>query len=95
MHHVALKLGAAQTLQGDIRSGLAELLGEPDFVSRLQAATVATEHYESQLTLDDLPPLTVFAPVARLEPPRPAHTATQRIVAIQIDPTTYQQLSLF
>jgi hypothetical protein len=95
MHHVALKLGAAQTLQGDIRSGLAELLGEPDFVSRLQAATVATEHYESQLTLDDLPPLTVFAPAPKPEPPRPVRAQTDRIVAIQIDPTTYQQLSLF
>jgi hypothetical protein len=95
MHHVARKLGAAQTLQGDIRSGLAELLGEPDFVSRLQAATVATEHFESSLTLDDLPPLTVFAPMARLEPPRPVRTQTAHIVAIEIDPRIYQQLSLF
>jgi hypothetical protein len=30
-------------------------LGEEDFVSRLQDATIHTEHYESELSIDDLP----------------------------------------
>jgi len=93
MDRVAKKLAAAQALQGDIRQGLAELLGEPDFVSRLQAATVSTDHFESSLTLADLPPLTIFTPALVADPPRPARA--ERIIAIQIDPKNCYQLALF
>ena len=41
---------------------LAALLGEEDFVSQLQDATIANEHYESEQSIDDLPPLVPFAP---------------------------------
>jgi hypothetical protein len=82
MHRIAKKLAAAQTLQGDVRQGLAALLGEEDFVSRLQDATIANEHYESELTIDDLPPLVSFAPES-LSPSvsrdgRPGQGADQR-----------------
>lgn len=57
MDRAARKMGAAQMVQGDMRSGLAAILGEETFVSRLQEATLAYEHRESSLTMDDLPPL--------------------------------------
>jgi hypothetical protein len=96
MHRIAKKLAAAQTLQGDVRQGLAALLGEEDFVSRLQDATIHTEHYESELALDDLPPLVSFAlevdVQVTVQTSRPARVR----VTVQVeDLRQFQQLSLF
>ena len=104
MHRIAKKLAAAQTLQGDVRQGLAALLGEEDFVSRLQDATIANEHYESEMTIDDLPPLVSFAPESlsracrgidvqvKVQTSRPARVR----VTVQVeDLRQFQQLSLF
>jgi hypothetical protein len=60
MDRLAKKLAAAQSIQGDVRQGLAAILGDEDFVSRLQDATVSTKHFESDLTIDDLPELEDF-----------------------------------
>lgn len=92
MMRVALKLAAAQALQGDIRQGLAALLSQPDFISRLQAATVSSVHYDSELTLAHLPPLQVFTPK---EPPWPNNAGRQHIVALHVEHNRYAQLGLF
>lgn len=57
MSRVARKMAAAQAVQGDLRSGLAHLLVEDDFVSRLQDSVTAFERVDSDLTVDDLPEL--------------------------------------
>jgi hypothetical protein len=57
MTRLAKKLQAAQAIAGDVRQGLAAILGEETFVNRLQDAVVETEHHESDLSMDDLPPL--------------------------------------
>ncbi len=36
-------------------NGLANLMGDDDFVSKLQSAVVEDKHFESDLTMDDLP----------------------------------------
>jgi hypothetical protein len=102
MHRIAKKLAAAQTLQGDVRQGLAALLGEEDFVSRLQDATIHTEHYQSELALDDLPPLVSFAPESLSRACRgmdvqvTVQTGRPARVTVQVeDLRQFQQLSLF
>ena len=97
MHRIAKKLAAAQALQGDIRQGLAELLGDDDFVTKLQSATVSTEHYESDLTLADLPPLEVFAlPAARpVTVPRAVRPTPASTRVRPFEPAGWSQLGLF
>ena len=65
MHRIAKKLAAAQTLQGDVRQELAALLGGEDVVSRLQEATISVDHFESDLSLEDLPLLVSFEVAAQ------------------------------
>jgi len=60
MDRLAKKLAASQSLEGDVRQGLAAILGDEDFVSRLQDAAVSTEHFESDMTIEDLPELEKF-----------------------------------
>ena len=96
MHHIAKKLAAAQTLQGDVRQGLAAILGEEDFVSRLQDATIHTEHYESELSIDDLPPLVSFAPEIDVQVKVQTNGHARVRVTVQVeDLRSFQQLSLF
>jgi hypothetical protein len=93
---VAKKLAAAQTLQGDVRQGLAALLGEEDFVSRLQDATIHNEHYESEMTIDDLPPLVSFAPAVDVKVKVQTNGHARVRVTVQVeDLRSFKQLSLF
>jgi hypothetical protein len=104
MHRIAKKLAAAQTLQGDVRQGLAALLGEEDFVSRLQEATIHIEHYESEMSIDDLPPLASFAPESlsracrgmdvQVKVQTNGHARVRAMVQVE-DLRQFQQLSLF
>jgi hypothetical protein len=104
MYRIAKKLAAAQTLQGDVRQGLAALLGEEDFVSRLQDATIANEHYESEQSIDDLPPLVPFAPESlsracqgmdlQVKVQTNGHARVRAMVQAE-DLRQFQQLSLF
>jgi hypothetical protein len=96
MHRIAKKLAAAQTLQGDVRQGLAAILGEEDFVSRLQDATIHTEHYESEMAVDDLPPLVSFAPTVDVQVKVQTNGQARVRVTVQVeDLRSFQQLSLF
>jgi hypothetical protein len=96
MHRIAKKLAAAQTLQGDVRQGLAAILGEEDFVSRLQDATIHTEHYESELSIDDLPPLVSFAPEIDVQVKVQTNGQARVGVTLQVeDLSQFQQLGLF
>ena len=56
----AEKTAAMQATHGDVRSGLAALLGNPDLISTVQNHLINFQHYESDMKLDDLPPLEVF-----------------------------------
>jgi hypothetical protein len=104
MYRIAKKLAAAQTLQGDVRQGLAALLGEEDCVSRLQDATIHNEHYESEMSIDDLPPLVSFAPESLFRASRGkdvqvkvqtnGHACVRAMVHVE-DLRQVQQLSLF
>jgi hypothetical protein len=96
MHRIAKKLAAAQTLQGDVRQGLAAILGEEDFVSRLQEATIHTEHYESELSIDNLPPLVSFPPAVDVQVTVQTSGPARVRVTVQVeDPRQFQQLNLF
>lgn len=104
MDRLAKKLGAAQTLQGDVRQGLAKLLGEEDFVSRLQDATISTEHFESDMTIDDLPELVPFEVAAAPQTPQinvnvivnaPLAKSVRVRVPVYVNKENIQQLSLF
>ncbi len=100
MHRIAKKLAAAQTLQGDVRQGLAALLGEEDFVSQLQEATISVEHFESDLSLDDLPPLVPFevAAVPQVDVQVTVQTSRPARVRVTVQVEDFQglqQLSLF
>ncbi len=55
--YIAEKLAAQQALQGDIKNGLAALETERDFVSELQDQVSSQKHFESDLSIDDLPEL--------------------------------------
>jgi hypothetical protein len=95
MHRIAKKLAAAQTLQGDVRQGLAAILGEEDFVSRLQDATIHAEHYESEMAVDNLPPLVSFAPAVDVHVKVQASGQARVRVTVQVDDLrSFQQLSL-
>jgi hypothetical protein len=66
--YVAEKMAAQQALRGDIRAGLARLLGEETFVQKLQDAVVGDiPHLDSDLTIDDLPALPTETELAALE----------------------------
>jgi hypothetical protein len=87
-----------------VRHGLAALLGEEDFVSRLQDTTIANEHYESEMTIDDLPPLVSFTPESLSHASRGmdvqvkvqtnGHARVRVNVQVE-DLRQFQQLSLF
>ena len=65
--YVAEKIAAQQALRGDIRAGLARLLGQDTFLSKLQDAVAGDdlrwEHVESDLHIGDLVPLEKAAAV--------------------------------
>jgi hypothetical protein len=100
MHRLAKKVGAAQTLHGDVQQGLAALLGEQDFVSKLQNIVVSTEHFESDMTIDDLPELEDFT-VTTTAPPLVdvvVEVMSRKPVRIHVtveEIKSYSQMSLF
>jgi hypothetical protein len=100
MHRLAKKVGAAQTLHGDVQQGLAALLGEQDFVSKLQNIVVSTEHFESDMTIDDLPELEDFI-VTTTAPPLVdvvVEVMSRKPVRIHVtveEIKSYSQMSLF
>lgn len=100
MDRLAKKLAAAQSIQGDVRQGLAAILGDEDFVSRLQDATVSTKHFESDLTIDDLPELEDFT-VTTTAPPLVdvvVEVTSKKPVRVHVtveEIKDYGQLSLF
>lgn len=55
--YVAKKVGVMQRFQGDIQTGLAALEVEADLVDDIQKLVADREHYESDVSVDDLPPL--------------------------------------
>jgi hypothetical protein len=97
MYRLAKKVGAAQTLHGDVQQGLAALLGEQDFVSKLQDIVISTEHFESDLSLDDLPELEVFEePEVTVEVTVKTQKRTKVSVRISVEEIKdYSQMSLF
>jgi hypothetical protein len=78
-----------QRFQGDVQSGLARLEAETDLVTDLQDIVASQDHFESDVEIEDLPPLPDFTLVK-------PQTRTQQII---VDRTTYAgqetQLSLF
>lgn len=56
----AKKVAAMQATQGDVRTGLSALLGDPDLISTVQNHLLDFAHYESDLSLDDFEPLEVM-----------------------------------
>ncbi len=97
MYRLAKKVGAAQTLHGDVQQGLAALLGEQDFVSKLQDIVISTEHFESDLSIDDLPELETFEkPEVTVEVTVRAQKRTKVSVRISVEEIKdYSQMSLF
>lgn len=82
--YIAEKVAAQQALRGDIRSGLARILGKATFVTRLQDATVGDlEVLDSDMNLDDLPELVVPPP------PMPREAKTE-----ELEPVTYEQVEV-
>lgn len=51
----AKKVSAMSAMHGDIRSGIAALLGDDSMISSIQDAIIDYEKYESSLTMADLP----------------------------------------
>jgi hypothetical protein len=100
MDRLAKKLAASQSLEGDVRQGLAAILGDEDFVSRLQDATVSTEHFESDITMDELPELESFV-VTTTAPPLVdviVEVTSRKPVRVRVtveEIKSYSQMSLF
>lgn len=88
MTRLAKKLQAAQAIAGDVRQGLAAILGEETFVNRLQDAVVETEHHESDLSIDDLPPLEEWVESLSSDLPEFVETTTttgKNMVEVTVD----------
>jgi hypothetical protein len=60
--YIAKKVGVMQRFQGDVRSGLVALEDEADLVSELQDVVSTQQHFESDLSLDELPELRIASP---------------------------------
>jgi hypothetical protein len=55
--YVAKKVGVMQRFQGDVASGLAALENDTDMVDDMQSQVVTRDHFEGDISVDDLPPL--------------------------------------
>lgn len=64
----AEKVSAMSTMHGDVRSGLAALLGTENLVTQVQASMIEFDTYASDMTIDDLPPLQALDNVVEEEP---------------------------
>lgn len=53
----AKKVAAMQAMHGDVRTGISALLGDMDLIATVQNHLLTFERYESDMTMDDLPPL--------------------------------------
>jgi hypothetical protein len=57
----AKKVAAMSAMHGDVRSGLAALLGETSMITAVQDVMIEYEHRESDLTMEELPEIQKFA----------------------------------
>jgi hypothetical protein len=79
MARCARKLKAQQVIQGDIANGIALLMTDDDAVDIMSREVSSKRHHESDLSMDDLPPLTKAAdePKARPQDVQAPITITQ------------------
>jgi hypothetical protein len=92
----AKKVAAMSAVHGDIRKGLASLLGEDTLITTVQDQLIQYKRVDSQLTMSDLPELEVWQPNVQEE----AVVLEEAIVAEEWRPKAYDnenavQLSLF
>lgn len=59
----AKKVAAMSAMHGDVRTGLAALLGEASMITNIQDVLIDYERRESDLKMDDLPPVIKFAKI--------------------------------
>lgn len=55
------KVQAMQAMHGDVRAGLAALLGERSMINEIQDSIISYERYDSDLKVTDFPEASVFA----------------------------------
>jgi hypothetical protein len=91
--YVAKKVGVMARFQGDVKTGLAALEDEVDMVDGMQVIVSHREHYESDISVDDLPPLPERSSGLILDIPKPK--VNPQITNEKIHSGQVQQLTFF
>jgi hypothetical protein len=88
MDYIAEKLAAAQSLQGDQINGLAYLKSNHGFVKQMQDMVLKSKLSDSDLTMDDLPPL----PRKQRAAKKRKRKSTQPVVTVESTESTLETL---
>jgi len=91
----AKKVAAMSAVHGDIRKGLAALLGEDTLITTVQDQLIQYKKVDSQLTMEDLPALEVWETKVQEKVEEEPINVTEEWVAKEYDNENAIQLSLF